>query len=186
MSVLVVYYASRLNCGAWPVDVPQRADFAFQYLPTPTTLFRFSALTFNAHQIHLDKHYAVDLEGYRGEYQTHDCDHRTCSHSIAVERLVHGPMTALMLLDVTSLHKPAARFKTFTYRALNPLVVNEPIVVKGIWRKDHSVDVWAESAVDGTVGMTGMITLWTEKEAEEADSIKRVEGASVESRVNTP
>lgn len=41
--------------------------FVFEYLPTPTTLFRFSALTFNAHLIHLDKHYATELEGYPGE-----------------------------------------------------------------------------------------------------------------------
>ncbi|KAF9242126.1 hypothetical protein BU15DRAFT_73050 [Melanogaster broomeanus] len=33
-------------------------DFSFTYKPTLTTLFRFSALTFNGHYIHLDKDYA--------------------------------------------------------------------------------------------------------------------------------
>ena len=41
-------------------------DFAFEYIPSPTTLFRFSALTFNGHYIHLDKDYAQKSEGYPG------------------------------------------------------------------------------------------------------------------------
>ena len=40
-------------------------DFSFHYLPSATTLFRFSALTFNGHYIHLDKDYA-NSEGYSG------------------------------------------------------------------------------------------------------------------------
>ena len=48
------------------VDGLPRPDFTFEFLPTPTTLFRFSALTFNAHFIHLDKQYAVEMEGYSG------------------------------------------------------------------------------------------------------------------------
>ena len=43
-----------------------RAEFAFEYLPTATTLFRFSALTLNGHYIHLDKEYAQKSEGYPG------------------------------------------------------------------------------------------------------------------------
>ena len=40
-------------------------DFSLRYVPSPTTLFRFSALTFNGHFIHLDKDYALQ-EGYSG------------------------------------------------------------------------------------------------------------------------
>lgn len=47
-------------------DVPTSADFSFTYTPTLTTLFRFSALTFNGHHIHLDKEYAQEKEGYPG------------------------------------------------------------------------------------------------------------------------
>ncbi len=47
-----------------------RPDFTFDYLPTPTTLFRFSALTFNGHYIHLDKEYAQKSEGYPGASRT--------------------------------------------------------------------------------------------------------------------
>ena len=47
-------------------DLPPSPDFSFTYRPTPVTLFRFSALTFNAHHIHLDKEYASQVEGYPG------------------------------------------------------------------------------------------------------------------------
>ncbi|KAF7796962.1 hypothetical protein EIP86_008150 [Pleurotus ostreatoroseus] len=50
-----------------PVEGLPDPDFVFEYLPTPTMLFRFSALTFNAHLIHLDKQYANEVEGYPGK-----------------------------------------------------------------------------------------------------------------------
>lgn len=40
--------------------------WTFSWTPTPTTLFRFSALTWNAHLIHLDARYAREEEGYPG------------------------------------------------------------------------------------------------------------------------
>ncbi|KAJ3533846.1 hypothetical protein NM688_g7226 [Phlebia brevispora] len=121
-------------------DLP-KPTFSFSFLPTPTTLFRFSALTFNAHHIHLDLHYAVDIEGY-------------------AERLVHGPLTALMLLEVAGMQKPSAGIKHFKYRAVNPLIVNMPVVIKGIWEDKESIRIWAESGADGTVGMTGRVTFY--------------------------
>jgi 3-methylfumaryl-CoA hydratase len=45
---------------------------------TPTLLFRFSALTYNAHRIHYDRDYARDAEGYPG-------------------LLTHGPLQALAM-----------------------------------------------------------------------------------------
>lgn len=49
-----------------PVPTPLKYDFKLNYTPTPTTLFRFSALTFNGHLIHLDRDYAQKVEGYAG------------------------------------------------------------------------------------------------------------------------
>lgn len=49
------------------VAVPS-SEFSFQYKPTLTTLFRFSALTFNGHHIHLDQKYAQEVEGYPGNW----------------------------------------------------------------------------------------------------------------------
>ncbi|TBU50830.1 hypothetical protein BD309DRAFT_944763 [Dichomitus squalens] len=124
-------------------DLP-KPDFTFECLPTPTTLFRFSALTFNGHYIHLDKEYAQKSEGYP-------------------ERLVHGPLTALMLLDVTALKIPGRAFKTFEYRAVNPIPVNRRISIHGARESEETIRVWAEAEELETgrlvVGMTGKITL---------------------------
>lgn len=44
-----------------------RPHFSLKFTPSPTTLFRFSALTFNGHRIHLDRDYARESEGYPGK-----------------------------------------------------------------------------------------------------------------------
>ena len=81
------------------------------------------------------------------------------------ERLVHGPLTALMLLDTTVFHYPELKLKTFEYRALNPLVVNKTVTIHGAWEKtaagdstDKALLVWAVDDQD-VVGMSGRITV---------------------------
>lgn len=44
-----------------------RPDVSFEFVPTDTTLFRFSALTWNAHKIHLCRDFAQKSEGYPGQ-----------------------------------------------------------------------------------------------------------------------
>lgn len=109
------------------------------WVPSPTTLFRFSALTFNGHYIHLDREYAREVEGYE-------------------ERLVHGPLTALMLIEAFVHHYPGARLHSFEYRARNPVVVNQSIWFHGaVDRARKTAIVWAETGPHGVVGMTGVI-----------------------------
>ena len=81
------------------------------FLPTAVTLFRFSALTHNAHRIHYDHRYATEVEGYPG-------------------LVVHGPLVALLLLATADRHGalPVSRFR---YRALAPLFVDRPITLVG-------------------------------------------------------
>ena len=69
-------------------------------------------------------------------------------------------MTALMLLDVTALHLPGAKFKTFEYRALNPIVVNRPVKICGAKTDKETVLVWAEETSSKAVGMMGKVTLY--------------------------
>ncbi|KAI0059510.1 hypothetical protein BV25DRAFT_1829039 [Artomyces pyxidatus] len=121
------------------VDGLPSPDFSFMFTPTPTTLFRFSALTFNGHYIHLDRDYAQHSEGYP-------------------ERLVHGPLTALMLLETLVLHHPDAQLKTFEYRALNPVVVNRELTIYGAWESKDTVSLWTQDR-DGVVGMRGTVSL---------------------------
>ena len=55
-----------------PVKDLPKPDFSFTYTPTDTMLFRFSALTFNAHRIHLDKEYSQNVERLPGRCYYHD------------------------------------------------------------------------------------------------------------------
>jgi 3-methylfumaryl-CoA hydratase len=69
--------------------------------PAPTLLFRFSALTFNAHRIHYDRTYATVEEGYPG-------------------LVVQGPLTAVLLLELVRAHAQRA-VAAFEFKARAPL-----------------------------------------------------------------
>jgi 3-methylfumaryl-CoA hydratase len=66
-------------------------------------LFRFSALTFNAHRIHYDRSYAMDVEGYGG-------------------LVVQGPLQAMLLIDMFAGAFPDRDVKRFAFRANAPLL----------------------------------------------------------------
>ena len=70
-------------------------------IPDARLLFRFSALTFNAHRIHYDRPYACNDEGYPG-------------------LVVHGPLTAMLLADLVR-RNSSATMTAFTFRGLAPL-----------------------------------------------------------------
>ena len=76
--------------------------------PGAPLLFRFSALTFNSHRIHYDAPYAVGEEGYRG-------------------LVVHGPLTATLLLDLAQRTLGDNALKAFAFRGLSPAVADEPL-----------------------------------------------------------
>ena len=96
---------------AMPPGTPPAAAWTETFVPTAVTLFQFSALTYNGHRIHYDHPYVTGREGYRG-------------------LLVHGPLTALLLLDAAQRHGEAEA-SSFRYRALAPLFVDEPITLVG-------------------------------------------------------
>lgn len=76
----------------------------------PTLLFRFSALTYNAHRIHYDRAYAVDEEGYP-------------------DLIVHGPLQVLMMSEL--LRRNGADFgdRTFAYRLVSPMLGAQRLTV---------------------------------------------------------
>lgn len=125
---------------------PSDAEFCQKIRPNKSLLFRFSALTFNAHLIHLDKTYTQQIEGYRN-------------------LLVHGPLTLTLLLTAMQGHLQSRHFiKDIEYRNLAPLYVDEELTVCGkpkIGRRTGAWDVWIEGsqgglAVRGTV-QTGAV-----------------------------
>jgi len=75
-------------------------------VPTEPLLFRFSALTFNSHRIHYDLPYAMGEENYRG-------------------LVVHGPLTASLLLDLAQRELGENALKTFAFRGLSPAICGE-------------------------------------------------------------
>lgn len=65
-------------------------------------LFRFSALTYNAHRIHYDQSWA-SREGYDG-------------------LVVHGPLQALMMGELARRHGQSLVGRRFTYRLISPMI----------------------------------------------------------------
>jgi len=100
-----------------PAPVPPKADAwaalkSIDVLPTPTLLFRYSAMTFNGHRIHYDKSYATGVEGYDG-------------------LVVHGPLQSTwMQILATQILKRLPR--DFSYRGLSPLICDRPAVVEAL------------------------------------------------------
>ena len=109
-------------------------------------LFRFSALTFNAHLIHLDRVYARNVEGHRN-------------------LLVHGPLSLILMLKAMNSHVSSHTdgkhvVESIEYRNLAPLYCDEEMRICGLEKKtlqNGSVyDIWIEGptggvAVKGTV-----------------------------------
>jgi 3-methylfumaryl-CoA hydratase len=76
--------------------------------PSEQLLFRYSALTFNSHRIHYDLPYAQHQEGYRG-------------------LVVHGPLTATLLLDLARRELGENALKSFAFRGVSPAICGEEL-----------------------------------------------------------
>jgi 3-methylfumaryl-CoA hydratase len=96
--------------------------------PDPRLLFRYSALTFNTHRIHYDAPYAQAVERYRG-------------------LVVHGPLTASLLLQLAAAELGANRVRSFAFRGLSPAIAGEPLHL--VMRKNEAGYELAAFAGDG-------------------------------------
>lgn len=92
-------------------------------------LFRYSALTFNAHRIHYDRRYAVEIEGYPG-------------------LVVHGPLIATLLLDLLRRNLPQAEVSRFSFRAVSPLFDTTPFAICG-QPEGNRIRLWAKNESGG-------------------------------------
>lgn len=101
------------------------------WTPGPVELFRFSAVTFNAHRIHYDLPYARDVEGYPS-------------------LVVHGPLTAFRLCSFA--YRLLGSLTDFRFRGEAPLFVDQP--VRLVARRDGSKCELAAKRCDGTVAMS--------------------------------
>ncbi len=108
-----------------------RLDLAIE----PTLLFRFSALTYNAHRIHYDRRWAAEHEGYPG-------------------LVVHGPLQAVALAELCRRQGGEQAVRSFRFRAISPAFDDGPLLLRG--RADPSGGRATLAAFDhrGTQTMT--------------------------------
>ncbi|MDC0662959.1 FAS1-like dehydratase domain-containing protein [Marinobacter sp. SS21] len=119
-----------LPTGPAPVAPVHQPELSAQWhrtvRPDPVMLFRYSALTYNGHRIHYDRDWAVQQEGYPG-------------------LVVHGPLTATLLLDLMYRQLGSVAINVIRFRGVNPLFDTEAFSLHG--RRDgDTVSLWALTA----------------------------------------
>jgi 3-methylfumaryl-CoA hydratase len=104
----------------------------------PVLLFRFSALTYNGHRIHYDHPYATQVEGYPN-------------------LVVHGPLLALLALELARVHAPDRPVRTLDYRLMRPVFAPSRIV--GVGRPEGQTVEASVGARGGGPSLTATIGL---------------------------
>ncbi|KAI4244640.1 MAG: hypothetical protein L6R40_002844 [Gallowayella cf. fulva] len=127
-----------------PLKHPHEPLAKHTLTPSPALLFRFSALTFNAHAIHLSKPYCQEIYGHRN-------------------LLVHGPLTLVLMLQFLTRHllEPDEKSSnnnnnnkdhviTFVaYRNLAPLYAEEEMTLCLRQKDEHLWETWIEGPDGG-------------------------------------
>jgi 3-methylfumaryl-CoA hydratase len=115
-----------------PTDATWRRRWSFD----ASRLFRYSALTFNSHRIHYDRPYVTSEEGYPG-------------------LVVHGPLLATLMLELTRAHQPQRGVRSFEFRAIAPVFDGESIEACGR-PNGAGAELWIADA-DGGLHMRGRV-----------------------------
>jgi len=119
-----------------PQPAPGGALWSRPVTPDTRMLFRYSAVTFNAHRIHYDDPYARQVEGYPG-------------------LVVHGQLTATLLLDAFMREKPNMRIGAFSFRAMRPVFAGTTIHLEGA-PDGEGFRLWARGP-DGAIIVEGRV-----------------------------
>jgi len=126
----IVYREAAKPGASLPAGEPADSvsDFQLQFQADSRLLFRYSALTFNAHRIHYDTPYVTEVEGYPG-------------------LIVHGPLLATMMLELLWQNLPEAQLSAFEFKALRPVFDNQACTIRAtspdsegnvrLWIADH-------------------------------------------------
>ncbi|WP_425039715.1 FAS1-like dehydratase domain-containing protein [Primorskyibacter sp. S187A] len=116
-----------------PVPAPERPDGETRFAISTPRLFRYSAVTFNAHRIHYDLPYAQGVEKLPG-------------------LVVHGPMQATALLHY------AERFtgqtpSAFRFRSIHPMFHDDDLRLLALYETPNTLSLSTAAARGGHVGM---------------------------------
>lgn len=137
-------------------------DVSHTLIPTAALLFRFSALTFNAHAIHLDKEFCREAEGHRN-------------------LLVHGPLSLILMIEFLRGHLAnldliryginrtakigeKEHIQRVEYRNIAPLYAEEEMKVCLRKTKTGEWDLWIEG-VDGRLAVRATAHTFSNAEA---------------------
>jgi 3-methylfumaryl-CoA hydratase len=94
-----------------PVAPPEGAEWVEEVEMDTVRLFRFSAVTFNAHRIHFDLPYAQEVEKYPG-------------------LVVHGPLQAILLMEAARSRSGTAPV-AYQFRGIRPLFHTDRLQLMG-------------------------------------------------------
>ena len=137
----IVYRVSRAAVSppaatspATPLPAPPAPAFGLDV--DERVLFMFSALTYNAHRIHYDRRYTVDVEGHR-------------------DLLVHGPLLAIGAVEAAR-RTGTGDISAFSYRLMTPSYPSTPITF-GVERADHR-ETTVTGSQDGVVCVEARVT----------------------------
>jgi len=117
---------NRLNEGEW--------EWQGVLQTNPVVLFRFCALTYNAHRIHYDRQYTTQVEGYPG-------------------LIVPGPMLAVALSQLAVDILGEGMIHTFEFRAVQPIFDGDLVRLRGRRSGANSIELAAYNAL-GQLSMT--------------------------------
>jgi 3-methylfumaryl-CoA hydratase len=112
---------------------PPEAEWAEELRPEPVLLFRFSAVTNNAHRIHYDQPYAIGVEGYP-------------------DLVVQAPLTAVLLAEMAR-RRTGETARTISFRARSPHFANRRLWLTGNLADDGTAQMAAVRG-DHVVSMT--------------------------------
>jgi 3-methylfumaryl-CoA hydratase len=134
-----IVYRGESTSAPSPPAAPTGHAWERTIRPDDALLFRYSALTFNAHRIHYDRPYAIETDGYPG-------------------LVVHGPLIATLLLDLLRRNSPEANVSRFAFRAVSPLFDTARFSICG-QPEGNVVRLWAKNdsgglAMDATATLT--------------------------------
>lgn len=126
-----------------PQNFPN-AKFTRDFVQDAVTLFRFSAVTYNAHKIHYSLPWCQEVEGHRG-------------------LVVHGPLNLLLITemwrDMINQGRSATNPKRLEYRATGPLYADEPYRICMEEEKDRIVEAKIVDSY-GNTSMKAKIESW--------------------------
>jgi len=135
---LVYRGETRAAAAREPAPAPDTPDWTRSLTPDPAMVFRYSAITFNAHRIHYDVAYTREVEGYP-------------------DLVVNGGLTTLLLWDLVAARSGRA-IRASSSRNVKALFVGRPMTIGARLLADRKARAWALDA-DGALAIDAELEL---------------------------